>query len=126
MKTKVMVVGDIFDHQIIDELNSDTSDFIYEHIADKELTPTTGIELLIVYELARNLAYNAAYDILKSSLTAIITKIKSKHQGKKHSRLTVIYDGKKCTIDFPFDLTESHKDKIVDAVMEDLRKRGSC
>lgn len=116
MNNKVSIIGEAIDPHIIDDLNEMTNDCTYEYIGIKGFSVTPG-EILIIYELVRNLSYNAIYDFLKLSLSAIISKIKSKNRAEKDTQITVIIGSEKSIMNIPFELTDVQKDKIVDAAI---------
>lgn len=119
MKNKVLIHCDSLDKSSIEELNASSSTCEYSLTKQKGISIPPEV-LIIIFELVKNLSYSATYDLLKLSCMAILNKLKA--LGKKHNKVVIICDDKKSVMEFPFDLNESQKEKIVDAAIEKLLK----
>jgi len=117
--TLVLIEGPLFDDSEISKINKEAS------VKNVEFINMVGLEIfdsaiiVVVIRLVQNLAFDAAYDSLKFILMNIFDKLSQKDK-RAISTLEIRNDDKKYSIYFNFELTEEHKNKLVDVAIKKL------
>ena len=122
MKAKITIMSNIITEETIDELNAQSTECKYSVTTGSNLVEHTD-KIVIIFELLRSMGYAAAYDLCKAALLLIICKIQEKtNKNKTENTVTVICGEEKYSFIFPFELSESQKEKVVDAAIEKMLK----
>lgn len=74
--------------------------------------------IFVFISLAQHLGYSTIYDIFKCTFLYIFSKLSS--FDKKKTKIEVTCNGQRASIIINFPLTESQKDKIIDAMIGKL------
>lgn len=122
MKAKITLMGNTFTNEMIEELNEQTDDCQYFLSKQKDMFIPPEF-IAIVIELLHNLSYSATYDILKMILLSIISKLSFKYKkesAEKETDIIIIYNNNKIEFKTSFELSESQKDKVIDAAIKKM------
>jgi hypothetical protein len=76
--------------------------------------------ITFIFNVLQNIGYSALYDLLKQVLFYVINKVQM--HTKKDAKITLIYNDDIYHFDFPFELNEEQKDKLVNAAIEHMFK----
>lgn len=124
MKTNVLVENLNLPESEWDLLNKNEHNVIFNPLDTNNFLPPEMI--MVIVDIAQNIGYNAAYDLLKFIISKIIYMVKIIIKGNKEcnnqNTIRIISDGKEYTMSFNFDLTDSQKDKLIDAAIKKLLK----
>ena len=125
MKTIVTVNTDLLDVQDMKRCNKKVNEFDIEfQILETNNFLSSGL-ILILIEIAQNVGYNAIYDILKYSLFSVISVISDKaHKNDLHSKskITISINNNTFSLNCNFPLTDSQKEKVIDAAIEKFKE----
>lgn len=116
-KCIVISADGFFDESTMRELVAENSNVNFTFVPQKNFV-SADVIITIAFELMKSLAYSGCYDLMKHVLLSVWEK--AKHLKKEHVAVTIVKDGKTSKIDFPFELSEEQKDRVVDAAIRKL------
>lgn len=118
METNVLIENLNLSDSEWELLNKNEYNIIFNSLdMDNFLSPEMT---MVIIDIAQNIGYDAAYDLLKFIFLKIIYIAKNVFKGNKQNTIRIILAEKEYTISSDFDLTESQKDKLIDAAIKKM------
>lgn len=117
MQLKISVINELLDDDCLNEFNNDNVSVSCIHQRSLSLSPEA---ITFIFDVLKNIGYNALYDLLKQVLLYVINEVQT--HTKKDTKITLIHNDDVYHFDFPFELNEEQKDRLINAAIEHMFK----